>query len=135
MREESIITYAKMLRNNYPDKNAIEIAKILSYKVIVLDVDLKFMVAHMYRHKNGKKIIFLNSQLSQRAQQVACAHELGHIVCNHPFKNEYKDKNWEYEREANLFAVAFLFKEEDFNVAFKDMTNYILQMILDENMT
>ena len=48
--------------------------------------------------------------------------------------NQFKDNhNGNYEFEANLFAVALLFNEEDFNIKFNKLDNYILQGILDSN--
>ena len=67
------------------------------------------------------------------SRKVLCAHELGHAVLNHPFKSSYKDSNLKNEYEANLFAVALLFDDDLFNMPIIDMSNYVLETILDKN--
>lgn len=134
MNKESIILYAKVLKNTFKNKSAIEIAKELGYAVMRLDTDPRFLIANTYVSEN-KCIITINSSYSARAQNVLCAHELGHSILKHPSKSNYKDTNLENEYYANLFAVALLFDENDFNTPLKNMSNYTLQSILDENLT
>ena len=66
-----------------------------------------------------------------------CAHELGHALLhddgiNH-FATTSKNAFTNIEYEANLFAVALLFDENDFNVPLVSMSNYTLKSILDYN--
>lgn len=133
MENQSIILYAKILKKVFPYQNVIEIAKILSYNVAFLDSDLKFLIANTYRYNNGKKAILINSRYNDKSRNILCAHELGHAILDHPAKSNYKDKNLNHEYQANLFAVSLLFNEEDFNIPFIHMSNYVLQTILDIN--
>ena len=84
---------------------------------------------------SDKKVININKNFTSKSQKVLCAHELGHaLMHNDKLINQFKDEhNGNYEFEANLFAVALLFNEEDFNIKFNKLDNYILQGILDSN--
>lgn len=135
MDKREIIKKAKNLKQKYPNMHSIDIAKELRYIVFPLDVARKFIDAHNYRFKNGKKIICINSNYDRRSQNVLCAHELGHAVLDHPYKNEYGGKNPKYEYEATLFAVALLFDEEDFIMPFDKMEYYWLKRVLDDNIS
>ncbi len=135
MRKDTIILYAKVIKKSFPDLSIIEIARLLSYKVVLINLDFKFLTANNYRYENNNKVIFINSNFSKEEQNILCAHELGHAILDHPYKNTYKDKNLAYEYEANLFAVSLLFNEDDFNMPFIDMSNYTLQTILDKNIS
>lgn len=133
MSPKELISYANYLKSRYKNLNIIEIAKQLDCEVCYLDTSPKFLTANTYIYKVGKKVIMINSRYSELSRNVLCAHELGHAILNHPCKSEYKDKNLQNEYLANLFAVALLFDENDFNMKLEDMTNYTLQGILDKN--
>ena len=49
------------------------------------------------------------------------------------FKGSYKTIIDNTEYEANLFAVALLFDDDDFNMPISRMSNYLLKGILDYN--
>ena len=134
IKKESVILYAQVLKKCFKNKSVIEIAKELGYIVMPLNIDPRFLIANTYVSEN-KCIITINSTYSTRAQNVLCAHELGHTILKHPLKSNYKDTNLKNEYYANLFAVSLLFDEDDFNMPFKDMSNYTLQSILDLNIT
>lgn len=133
MTPKELISYANYLKSYYKNCNIIEIAKHLKCEVCFLNTSPKFITANTYNYKDGKKVIMINSRYSELSKNVLCAHELGHAILNHPYKNEYKDKNLENEYQANLFAVALLFDKNDFNMELEDMTNYTLEGILDKN--
>lgn len=135
MEKKTIILYAKMLKDKFKDLNALQIAERLSYKVVSIPADPEFIVAHNYRSKNGKNLIFINSCFDEQTKNVMCAHELGHAILKHPLKNEYTGTDWQYEYEATLFAVSLLFDEENFNMPFEKMPYYILKGILDKNIS
>lgn len=135
MDSKSIIQYAKMLKKNFKGLNALQIAEKLSYKVVSIPIDPDFIVAHNYRYKNGRNLIFINSCFDEQTKNVLCAHELGHAILKHPLKNEYTGKEWKWEHEATLFAVSLLFDEEDFNTPFEKMPYYVLKGILDKNIS
>lgn len=92
-----------------------------------VDKDIWFSSA-TYGYKNGTKAIFISKKYDNISRNILCAHELGHAVLNH----NYKDINLESEYDAAFFAVALLF-EDFFYVPLVQMTTYELQIILDKS--
>ena len=74
-------------------------------------------LAGSYRLINRKKVIFINSNLSECHYKIVLAHELGHAIL-HPNINCYFIKNKTFllgskiEREANLFACELLINDQ-----------------------
>lgn len=81
---------------------------------------------------NNNNYILINKKYDIKSRKILCAHELGHIIL-HKGNNRFKGDNLEYEYEANLFAVALLFSEEDFSMKFVEMSSFTLQTILELN--
>lgn len=129
MTKEDIILYARLLRSIFETIDAIEIARKLGYEVNLEDKDIWFSSA-TYGYKNVTKAIFISKKYDNISRKILCAHELGHAVLNH----NYKDKNLESEYDAALFAVALLF-EDSFYVPLVQMSTYELQTILDKNIS
>lgn len=134
MTKENIILYARLLRNIFETTDAVEIARRLQYEVHFIDADIRSLKANTYRYENGTKAIFINQGYDDVSRNILCAHELGHAVFNHKYKNNYKDKNLKNEYDVNLFAVALLF-DDSFNIPLVKMSNYTLQSILDKNIS
>lgn len=132
MTKENIILYARLLRNIFETSDAIKIAQKLQYEVHFVDADVRFLKAKTYRYEDGTKAIFINQKYDNLSRKILCAHELGHAIFNHKYKNNYKDKNLKNEYVVNLFAVALLF-DDSFNIPLDEMSNYTLQGILDKN--
>lgn len=133
MKKENIIQFAIILKSIFIDKDCIEIAQTLGYEVEFVDEDIRVTNANTYNYGSGKKIIKINALYDRFSRNVICAHELGHAILNHKYKNAYKGINIDYEYEANLFAVALLFENSDFNIEISQMSNYTLQSILEKN--
>ncbi len=68
-----------------------------------------------------QRFIFINRNMSEQMQRMACAHELGHLLLHRPLLNE---KQWllemelfdirnETEYEANVFAADLLIDEKE----------------------
>lgn len=132
MTKENIILYARLLRGIFETTNAIEIARKLQYEVNFIEADINFIKANTYRYEDGKKVILINQKYDNASRNILCAHELGHAIFSHKHKNNYKDTNFKNEYEVNLFAVALLF-DDSFNIPLMEMSNYMLQSILDKN--
>ena len=84
-------------------------------------------------------VITLYGCETQASRHVICAHELGHALLHEDvtvnrFDGTYAGIMGRSEHEANLFAVALLFDENDFNCRLEDMSNYSLKSILDYNL-
>lgn len=84
--------------------------------------------------------IIINSRFDKRAQKIICAHELGHAILHTENLTPvftaafHEDGNSVLEHEANLFAASILIKEEELNVKFSEMSNYVLMGIFNENL-
>lgn len=130
---ESIIIYANVLKKFFNTNNPIAIARKLHYTVRYPDTPIEVLQAEVYKKRNGKRIISINSSYDKTSKKVLCAHELGHAIFMDRFKLNYRDTRLDYEYAANLFAVALLFEPDDFNIPLTQMTNFTLQSILDYN--
>lgn len=117
----------------YSTNDPFEYAKKRNY--IVTYEEMPFYTrAYTYNYsKTGKKEIVINSIYDEISQKFFLAHELGHCRQGHSGKNYYKDNNLEREFQANLFAVCFLCDQEDFNMRFDEMPNYVLETIIEKN--
>ncbi len=135
MTKENIILYAKLLKNAFKTTDAVEIARRLRYDVGFINTGTQYLKANTYKFENGIKVILINANYDAVSRNVLCAHELGHAVFNHANKSNYKDTNLVNEYQVNLFAVALLFNEDDFNMPLAEMSNFTLQSILDANIT
>lgn len=78
-------------------------------------------------------LIYVNSLFIEKSKKILCAHELGHILLGHTDVNNFDSESKKSEREANLFTLYMLFDEDDFNMKFESMSNYIIKYILDQN--
>lgn len=78
----------------------------------------------------GIDIVTINSDLIDRFQLFACAHELGHIITNPKRKtlsysdNNYFDTTNEDEKEANFFAAELLLNDDEVMEAVNEELTY-----------
>lgn len=134
MSKNEIIRLAQKIRNHYKTNNAIEICNKLGIKLNTTNLKPKIYPAYTTCICNIP-IITLNEQYTNKSKMVLCAHELGHALMHtNKLINEFGDNHNGYcEYEANLFAVALLFNENDFCIKLSDMDNYLLKNLLDDN--
>ncbi len=133
MERHEIIKLAKTIKQRY-GTNPIEICEKMNIKIKYISLKPNIYPAYTLKI-DEKSIISLNTHFTKTSQNVLCAHELGHaLMHNDKLINEFNDNNnGIYEYEANLFAVALLFNESNFNLEFHKMDNYLLKSILDMN--
>lgn len=132
MRIDEIIKLAKHIKVTY-GSNPIDIANKIGVGIGYTNLNPKVYPA--YTINTGKPMIILNNYFSNKSQNILAAHELGHaLLHNDNYYNGFGDtRNSNEEFEANLFAVTLLFNEDDFNVKFKNLSNYDLKGLLDLN--
>lgn len=131
--KEEIIIAATVLRFYKNTRDPFVIARALGIDIVYCDVDLSVLKGYSYIGQERKEIK-INSRYNFEKQKIICAHELGHIVLEHMGKTYYMDNDLEKEYCANLFAVALLFNNLDFNCSLMEMSNYTLQSILNLNL-
>lgn len=132
MNKEEIVQYVKTLKKNQ-GSDPIRIAEeYMGYKVTYIEDEEQFLTGKAVRYRN-QKLIIINKLYNEKGKKVICAHELAHIIL-HKGENKFNGEDLQKEYEANLFAVTLLFNEEDFNMRFVDMSNYVLKSILDYNL-
>lgn len=137
MRAEEIIRIAEELKSSLKTADPFEIAEALGIKVNFWDSKIKDFTAQTFKAEGYQTIISIGSRYSDRGRRVLCAHELGHAIL-HTGVNYYKvtEKNVQtmVEYEANLFAVALLFEEEELSIPMNKMSNSTLKILLDYNL-
>lgn len=135
-KEEEIKKIARSLREKYHTRNAIEIAEKLGHKVLFLESDINLLKANTFRYtRKNYCSITINESYNESSRIVLCAHELGHAVLGHDFKRYFEDSDLVKEREVNLFAVALLFDDDDFDIPITEMSGYTLRYIIDYNIS
>ena len=135
-RAEEIIDFARDLRANW-SCDPFVIADICGIKVFESAVG-KARESATISMKGYPTIISLYGCNSPSTRRILCAHELGHALLHtnmtiNRFNGTIKGIQNRCEYEANLFAVALIFDENDFNTPFSQMDNWTLKMILDYN--
>ena len=131
MLDEEIKNTAMDIIKKYNTNDPFEICDLLGIKIVFKNYN-KDAKAFFYE-VSGNKIIYINSNYTNKAKKIFCAHELGHILLAHRDVNNFESENLKLEREANLFALYMLFDENDFDIKFKNMNGYLIKTILDEN--
>jgi len=136
LTRNDIVEIATKLKGTYKTANPFEIAEILKIDCNFAAFRKHVVQAYILKpFEDMQPSIFINSNFDKKSQQVFCAHELGHAIlhknaCNHFDGNSLSNST---EHEANLFAVALLFKQSLFKIDIRAMENYILKAILDYN--
>lgn len=135
-RVNEIIRLARGLRNSY-GKDPFAIAEVFGFNVICPEHQQKDFTAHTLKLPGISTTIVVNGDFSPLSQTMLCAHELGHAILHDEEINHFRvtraNMSTNVEYEANLFAVALLFDDDDFNRPITKMDNYTLKTILDFN--
>lgn len=133
-RTGEIISFARSIRRNW-GSDPVEIANRLGIHVLFRDG--RSVSAHTVKMDSYPTIISITGCEDPVGRQVLCAHELGHALLHdagvNRFEGSYKSIVNNIEYEANLFAVALLFDDEELNTPISEMSNYVLKSILDCN--
>ncbi len=139
MKPADIIRLARGIRENWHTNDPFVIAERLGIRVLIRDVNLKDFKAQTIQMEGYPTIISINGAYSFSSQKVLCAHELGHAILHEgqgtvnyfdvTARNLYSD----IEYEANLFALALLGNEADFNMRFLEMSSAVVKSVLDYN--
>lgn len=139
MEPRDIIRLARGIRRNWRTNDPFEIAKRLGIRVLIRDVNLNGFKAQTIQMEGYPTIISINGAYAPFSRKVLCAHELGHAilhegqsVVNH-FDVTSHNVNSNVEYEANLFTLALLGNEKDFNIRFLDMSSAVIKSVLDYN--
>lgn len=133
MRNFEIIRYANKLKSYYYTKDPFELCKLLNLSIKKIHLNPNIYKAYT-TNPFGKPIISINAKFTEKSQRILCAHELGHALLHcDSFCNEFDGNDFSKEYEANLFAVALLFNENQFDIPISKMSNYMLQEILNYN--
>lgn len=127
-----IIKLANYYKTEYKTRDPFIICKKL--EIPIMTTAVKSFKAYTVGISHKVAIHINNNIKDLKSRRILCAHELGHALFHKNGYNEFNDYDQIKEYEANLFAVAFLFDEKDFNMPLKDMSNYILKGILNHNL-
>lgn len=103
------------LKKKYKTENPYEIATCK--KINVIGWNLHDDIRGFYKYDRRNKYIVINDNLSQEAQRVVCAHELGHAILHARHNTPLMRKNTflsisKIEIEANTFAAELLISDE-----------------------
>ncbi len=134
-RKREIIDCAQDIRRHWGN-DAINVAEHMGINVFFKPG--KEPAAHTVKLDQYPTMITISGCDEYIGRVVLCAHELGHAVLHDSgvnwFEGTYRTIVNDIEYEANLFAVALLFDEKDFNTPMEDMSNYGLKSVLDYNL-
>ncbi len=137
MTPQEIVDLAIEYRTYYNTRDARIIAKRLGFHIIERPANSKAFQAHIIRFNNMPPFIALNSAYTDTSKRVLCAHELGHALLHESSYNQFATTTdqikQKQEYEANLFAVAFLCNESEFEEPLITLSNYALKSVLDYN--
>lgn len=136
MSNDEIVQLAILIKKRFPNNNVLEICEKLHIKMSTTKI--KPHISPAYTIKSGASpVIILNEHFALKSKRVLCAHELGHVLIHdNELTNQFNGTgNEKHEYEANLFAVALLFNQEDLCMRIEDMDNYILKILLDHNIS
>lgn len=135
-RTDEILDYVRDLKSNWGN-DPFKIADKINTRVVIHkegDVGAYVVFCPPY-----PQIISISGNITDVSRRVLCAHELGHAILHegrntiNRFAGTSAAAQDISEYEANLFAVALLFDENDFNRPLSEMTNGVLKLILDYN--
>jgi Zn-dependent peptidase ImmA (M78 family) len=128
---------AKNLIKKYNTNNPFEICDYLNY--IVIQTPLTG-VRGFYQFFEKNNIIYVDKDLDCHIKNFVCAHELGHSIMHKGTNEIFMDtrtflKTSIYERQADKFAVNFLYPDDSLFIDLKDYTvgQISRYLYLDEN--
>lgn len=131
-RNKEIIMSANYYKQKFNTTDPFILCKNLG--ISVLKTSIKCFLAYTVGSLDHATIRINRNITDFKSKKVLCAHELGHAILHGTGYNEFNGYDMIKEYEANLFAVAFLFDKDDFNIPLESMGNYILKGILDYNL-
>lgn len=130
---ETIVATAEQLIRKYRSRDPFEVAQMLD--IHIWERELGGMKG-FYNIITRERYIVINQNLSPEEKAVVCAHELGHDRLHRhfaqytPFKEIcLYDMSRKPEREANIFAAAFLISESDISENLHYTTQQLAQML------
>ena len=139
MKAEDILKLVREIKKNWHTNDPFEIAEKLGIRVLVRPVHVSGFKAQTIQMEGYPTIISINSMYAPYSQKVLCAHELGHAILhkgkgtvNH-FDITARNLHSNIEYEADLFALALLADERDFNMLFIEMSSTVIKSVLDYN--
>ncbi len=130
---ETIVATAEHLMKKYHSRDPFEVAQMLH--IHIWERELGGMKG-FYNIISRERYIVINQNLSPEEKTAVCAHELGHDRLHRhfaqytPFKELcLYDMSCKPEREANIFAAAFLISEEDLSENLHYTTQQLAQLL------
>ena len=139
MNAKDIIALTHDIREACKTNDPFSICEEFGIRTLVRESNVSGFKAHTIRMDGYPTLISINGAYRRSSQIVLCAHELGHALLHQDRLINYfdnlkaKDIHSNMEYEANLFALALLAEEEDFNVPFAEMSPSIVKYVLDYN--
>lgn len=133
-RTDEIIEWVRDIKENWGN-DPFAIAERIGVKVVVRESGKPG--GNIVSVPSYFTIITILGKVSDTARRVLCAHELGHAMLHQCDSINYFNVSTKLqdmtEYEANLFAVALLFDENEFSRPLNEMPNSLLRVILDYN--
>ncbi len=117
MTANQIIKKAEEIKKEYETENPFELGKELGINIEFCSMGNRETSIKGFYVKD-LNVIVINSDLSEREQQIICYHEIGHYICNceEPIyffpRTEILGRRI-CENEANFFATEFMLSDED----------------------
>ena len=139
MNAKDIVCFAKDIRETCMTKDPFALCEAFGIHVVIQPSSIRGFKAHTIQMEGYPTVISINGAYTEESQAVLCAHELGHALLHRGRLINYfdnvraKDIHTKYEYEANLFALALLSCEEDFNIPFVEMSDSVVKYVLDYN--
>ena len=133
-RTREIIDMARGVRNSW-GSDPLKVAEKLG--INVRENSGPKPAAYLFKIAEYPAMIALNGCRDELTKKVLCAHELGHAMLDHGNIRNYdgyqNPQDCREEYEANLFAVAYFIDDDEINRPLDEMPNFMLRMILEEN--
>ena len=140
MDAKDIIAFANDIKNTWETNDPMVIAERLGIHVLVRKANVKGFKAHTIQMEGYPTVISVNAAYTPESRVVLCAHELGHALLHQKQLINYfdnmraKDIHSTLEYEANLFAVALLSTEVQYNIPLHEMSGSVLKHIVEYNL-
>lgn len=120
---------AESLVRKYKTRDPFRIASELGYVVIRTPL---YGIRGFCQRMKRRRIIYIDSNLSDHVSRFVCAHEIGHLLMHQRYNRIFMDTNTYFlvnrqEVEASRFAVDLLFDDE----YLQDFLEYPIQIAAD----
>lgn len=130
--KQKIKKLSSSISKNFGTKNPFELCTLLGINVRFKNYNIEAMKGCYSKLDDENIFIYINSNLSERSQEIVCAHELGHIFLHPNAGNHFNGGDIQKEFEANLFAAYLLLNESAYDIKFENMNSYLLQQIIND---